>query len=86
MGRKKEEREKGDERILKGGDFVNEALIKTGDEWEAKAGARQPLEALISTVSEVFDLSSQQLKSGSRRKPILDNNRELAVKFTGMEI
>jgi len=34
LGRKKEEREKGDARILGSGDFVNEALNKAGDNWE----------------------------------------------------
>jgi len=78
VGRKKEEREKGDARILGSGDFVNEALKKAGEDWEAKSCPRPPLEALISTVSEVFDLSSQQLKSRSRRKPILDARSVLA--------
>jgi REP element-mobilizing transposase RayT len=78
LGRKKEEREKGDARILGSGDFVNETLKKAGEDWEAKSCPRPPLEALISTVSEVFDLSSQQLKSRSRRKPILDARSVLA--------
>jgi putative transposase len=34
LGRVKEEREKGDERILGSGDFVNEALMKAGKDWE----------------------------------------------------
>ena len=37
LGRKKEDREKGDERILGSGDFVNEALSKAGEEWESQA-------------------------------------------------
>jgi hypothetical protein len=78
LGRKKEEREKGDARILGSGDFVNETLKKAGEDWEAKSCPRPPLEALISTVSEVFDLSSQQLKSRSRKKPILDARSVLA--------
>ena len=72
LGRKKEEREKGDERILGSGDFVNEALSKAGEEWESQAAPRPPLEALINAVSEAFDLSSQQLKSRSRRRSIVD--------------
>ena len=78
LGRKKEEREKGDARILGSGDFVNEALKKAGEDWEAKSCPRPTLEVLISIVSEVFDLSSQQLKSRSRRKPILDARSVLA--------
>ena len=59
LGRKKEEREKGDERVLGSGDFVNETLSKAGEEWESQTGIRPSLEALINTVSEAFDLSSQ---------------------------
>jgi putative transposase len=65
FGRKKEDREKGDERILGSGDFVNEALSKAGEEWKSQAGPRLPLEALINTVSKAFNLSCQQLKSRS---------------------
>ncbi len=78
LGRKKEAREKGDARILGSGDFVNEALSKAGDEWESQTGPRPSLKALINTVSEAFDLSSQQLKSRSRRKPIVDARSVLA--------
>ena len=78
LGRKKEEREKGDERILGSGDFVNEALSKAGEEWESQAAPRPPLEALINAVSEAFDLSSQQLKSRSRRRSIVDARSVLA--------
>ena len=53
-------------------------MKKAGEDWEAKSCPRPTLEALISTVSEVFDLSSQQLKSRSRRKPILDARSVLA--------
>ncbi|KKL15661.1 hypothetical protein LCGC14_2503360 [marine sediment metagenome] len=72
LGRKKEEREKGDARILGSGNFVNEALRIAGEEWESQKGPRPSLKALINTISEAFDLSSQQLKSRSRRKPIVD--------------
>jgi len=78
LGRKKETREKGDARILGSGDFVNEALSKAGEEWESQTGPRPSLKALINTVSEAFDLSSQQLKSRSRRKPIVDARSVLA--------
>jgi len=78
LGRKKEEREKGDARILGSGDFVTVALKKAGEDWESQAGPRPPLEALINIVSEAFDLSSQQLKSRSRRRPIVDARSVLA--------
>ncbi len=32
LGREKEEREKGDERMLGSGDFVNEALRRAGED------------------------------------------------------
>ena len=78
LGRKKEDREKGDERILGSGDFVNEALSKAGEEWESQAGPRPPLEALINAVSKAFNLSSQQLKSRSRKRPLVDARSVLA--------
>ena len=78
LGRKKEAREQGDARILGSGDFVNEALSEAGEEWESQTGPRPSLKALINTVSEAFDLSSQQLKSRSRRKPIVDARSVLA--------
>ena len=78
LGRRKDERETGDERVLGSGDFVNEALSKAGEEWEAKAGPRPHLKALIDTVSKAFDLTSEQLKSRSRRKLIVDARSILA--------
>ena len=70
LGRKKEERELGDARILGSGNFVAEALQKAGESFEAQSGSRPPLEALIDTVSKAFGVSSEQLKSGSRRRTI----------------
>jgi len=72
LGRKPEEREKGDARILGSGDFVNETLNKAGEEWESQIGPRSPLEALIKAVAEAFGLSPPQVKSRSRRRPIID--------------
>ena len=78
LGQKKEDREKGDERILSSGDFVKEALSKTGEEWKSQAGPRPPLEALINAVSKAFNLSCQQLKSRSRKRPLVDARSVLA--------
>ena len=78
LGRKKEDREKGDERILGSGDFVNEALRKAGEEWESQAGPRPPLESLINIVSKAFNLSCQHLKSRSRKRPLVDARSVLA--------
>jgi len=71
LGRKKEEWELSDERILGSGDFVAEALQKAGESFEAQSGTRPPLEALIDTVSKAFGVSSEQLKSRSRKRAIL---------------
>ena len=71
LGRKKEERELGDARILGSGDFVAEALQKAGESFEAHSGTRPPLEALIDTVSKAFGVSSERLKSRSRKRAVL---------------
>jgi hypothetical protein len=71
LGRKKEERELGDARILGSGDFVAEALQKAGESFEAQSGTRPSLEALMDTVSKAFGVSSEQLKSRSRKRAIL---------------
>jgi chromosomal replication initiation ATPase DnaA len=57
---------------------VNEALSKAGEEWESQAGPRLPLEALINAVSKAFNLSCQQLKSRSRKRPLVDARSVLA--------
>jgi len=70
LGRKKGEREKGDERILGSGDFVTKSLQKAGQSYEAQS-TRPLLEALADTVSKAFGVSAEQLKSGSRRRAIV---------------
>jgi len=78
LGRKKEEREKGDERILGSGDFVTEALQKAGQSYESRPGDRVPLETLADTVSKAFGVSAEQLKSGTRRRIIVQARSVLA--------
>ena len=78
LGRKKEEREKGDERILGSGDFVTEALQKAGRSYKSRSGDRAPLETLADTVSKAFGVSAEQLKSGSRRRTIVQARSVLA--------
>jgi hypothetical protein len=70
LGRKKGEREKGDERILGSGDFVTKSLQKAGQSYETQS-TRPLLEALADTVSKAFGVSAEQLKSGSRRRTIV---------------
>ncbi len=67
LGRKKEEREKGDARILGSGDFVNEALRKAGEDWEKGKKKKIPLEQLIRTVASHFDLKEASIISASRK-------------------
>ena len=66
-GRKKEERGKGDERILGSGNFVNEALMKAGEDWEKSKKKKIPLEQLIRTVASHFDLKEAAIVSASRK-------------------
>jgi len=70
LGRKKEEREKGDERILGSGDFVNEALMRAGVDWEKGRRKRMPLSDLIGTVASHFDLKKVSIISASRKREI----------------
>ena len=72
LGRSKEEREKGDARILGSGDFVSEALMKAGEEWESRNGSMPTLTELIDRVSQIYSVSSGQLKSRSRKPAIVD--------------
>lgn len=78
LGTKKVEREKGDERILGSGDFVTEALQRAGQSYESRSGDRAPLETLADTVSKAFGVSAEQLKSGSRRRTIVQARSVLA--------
>jgi REP element-mobilizing transposase RayT len=70
LGRKKEEREKGDERILGSGDFVNEALMKAGKDWEKGKEKKIPLAQLIRKVASHLDLKEKSIFSASRRREI----------------
>lgn len=70
LGRKKEEREKGDERILGSGDFVNEALMKAGEDWEKGKEKKIPLAQLIRKVASHLDLKEKSIFSASRRREI----------------
>ena len=71
LGRKKEEREKGDERILGSGDFVTTVL---GDSCEAEARAlkRLPLEVLSEKVALHFNIREEDLRSPVKKKPVTE--------------
>lgn len=70
LGRKKEEREKGDERILGSGDFVNEALMKAGEDWEEGKKRKIPLAQLIGKVASHLGLKEASIISSSRKREI----------------
>jgi putative transposase len=70
LGRRKEEREKGDERILGGGDFVNEILRKAEMKFERKYLPKRPIEELVEMVASHLDLNMERIMSASRKKKI----------------
>jgi len=72
LGRKVEEREEGDERILGSGDFVNEALRRAGDDREKRQGIKISLSKLIEKVASRLDLKVGAIISSSRRRKISD--------------
>lgn len=70
LGRKKEEREKGDERILGSGDFVNEALSKAGELWEKGNKSKVSLPELIDNIAAHLDLRRESILSASKRREV----------------
>jgi len=70
LGRKAEEREKGDARILGSGDFVNETLRQAGEDWEKVTKKKMPLEQLIKAVACHLDLKEASLISASRKRQV----------------
>ena len=72
LGRSKEEREKGDERILGSGEFVTEALQRAGHSYGLQSYGKPPLSSLLDNVSDVFGVAAKELKGGSRRRTLLD--------------
>ena len=73
MGRQKGDREKGDARILGSGDFVNDALITAGQDWEKRQGNEKiSLIELIERVATHLDLNSERIISASRKRQITE--------------
>ena len=70
MGRKKEEREKGDARILGSGVFVEEILQESNELYEMKTRNRISLDDLILKVSSNVDLDMEDLKSSKRNRKV----------------
>jgi putative transposase len=76
LGRKKGEREKGDERILGGGDFVNEVLSKAGKDWERGQRYDISLGELIAKVAKGLNIKQGDIVS-SRRQSNISNARAI---------
>jgi putative transposase len=70
LGRSKEEREKGDARILGSGDFVTKTLEQTEVRFEKKYLPKRPIEELVEIVACHLDLDPKSIISDSRQKEI----------------
>ena len=66
LGRRKEEREKGDARVLGSGDFVNTTLHQSEKLLERKYKPKKSIDDLIRVVAEESGLSPELICSGSR--------------------
>jgi len=66
LGRKKEEREKGDARILGSGKFVSRMLHESNKEFEKRTLSRPTLKAITEEVITYLSISPIALFSGSR--------------------
>jgi len=70
LGRKNEEREKGDARILGSGDFVSDVLHQANELEGRKQGYKVDLEELVKRVSHDTDIELQDLLSSKRERRI----------------
>ena len=70
LGRKAEEREKGDARILGSGNFVTETLEQTEVRFEKKYLPKRPIEELLEIVASHLNLNPRSIISASRKKEI----------------
>jgi len=92
LGRKKEEREKGDERILGRGDFVIQALKGANELHERSIKYRISLDELIKKVSknqkiDIKDLISSKRKQGiSNARAIVSYLAAIELKYNGAKI
>ena len=72
LGRKKEEREKGDARILGSGDFVGETLQQAEASFERKYLPKRSIQELIEFVAIRTGIPPELICSGSRKPRISD--------------
>jgi len=68
LGRKKEDREKGDARILGSGDFVGNILFEADKRQEYRFVKRIPLPELISKISNHLHTDEDELLCGNRKE------------------
>ena len=85
LGRKKEEREKGDERILGSGDFVAQALKRANELHERSIKSRISLNELIKRVSKDRNIDLKDLISSKRKKDI-SNTRAIISYLAAIEL
>ncbi|MCD6304776.1 MAG: transposase, partial [Deltaproteobacteria bacterium] len=68
LGRLKEEREKGDARILGSGDFVTETLEQTEVKLEKKYLPKRPIEELVEGVAGKLGVKPEVICSGNKQR------------------
>ena len=85
LGRKKEEREKGDAKILGSGDFVVQALEEVDELHERSMNYRISLGELIKRVCKNTRISTKDLLS-SKRKPEISNTRAIISYLAAIEL
>ena len=91
LGRKKEEREEGDERILGSGDFV-ETILGNSTHTEPRSKIRVPLKLLSRKIASHFKIGEEDLRSPVKKKSVIEAKSifgYLAIKqmgYSGREI
>jgi REP element-mobilizing transposase RayT len=68
LGRRKEEREKGDARILGSGDFVGNVLSGSDDIERPRTLRKIPLSELVKKISSLLETEYDEVLSGNRRR------------------
>ena len=85
LGRKKEERENGDARILGSGDFVIQALDRANEVFERSVNTTISLGELIRRVTRDRKVDSKDLLSSKRTQEI-SNTRAIISYLAGIEL
>ncbi len=85
LGRKKEEREKGDARILGSGDFVTQALDSANELFERRVNTPISLDELIRRVAKHREVDLKVLLSSKRTQKI-SNTRAIISYLAAIEL